>query len=84
MAVQVPARYGVEGYGFGVVNFYLASHPARCLWPSTASASDAFSAYAIEEPNRWLFFTVQVPAGCHPFPVQRNMILSSTIVHVTP
>ena len=61
MAVQVPAGYGVEGYDFGMVNFHLASHPARCLWPSTASASDAFSAYAIEEPNRWLFFTVQVP-----------------------
>ena len=44
MAVLVPIRYGVEGYDMGVVIFHLASHPARCLWPSTASAGDAFSA----------------------------------------
>ena len=61
MAVRVPCGYGVEGYRMGVVIIHLASHPARCLWPSTASAGDAFSACAIKEPNRWLFFTGQQP-----------------------
>ena len=64
MAVQVPCGRLFGGCKNDIGNYNILSHSARCLYPSTASASDAFSAYAIEETNRCLFFMVQVPAGC--------------------